>query len=241
MTGLAKRVLAIGAHPDDIEMTCAGTLARFRHAGSAVHLAVACRGDKGGSAASAEELAARREQEARRSAELLGAPISFLGLADAEVRDEPRTRLLFLNLLRQTQPELILTHDPTDYHADHRQVSGLVVNVSWLAASPGQETDLPSLPQPPAVVFMENLAGIGFEPTHLVDVTATFALRQQMLACHASQIARPDSGMHQLRELSETLARLRGFQCGVRYAEGFRPCLAFGRRRPEPLFPGDAS
>jgi LmbE family N-acetylglucosaminyl deacetylase len=237
MTGLAKRVLAIAAHPDDIEMTCAGTLARFRDAGSAVHLAVASRGDKGGSAASAEELAARRQQEARQAAELLGAPISFMGLADAEVRDEPRTRLSFLNLLRQTQPELILTHDPKDYHEDHRQVSSLVVNASWFAASPGHETDLPPLPQPPAVVFVDTIAGIDFEPTHLVDVTETFALRQQMLACHASQIARADSGMNQLRELSETLARLRGFQCGVRYAEGFRPYLGFGRRRPEPLLP----
>ncbi|HEY7153779.1 MAG TPA: PIG-L deacetylase family protein [Gemmataceae bacterium] len=237
MLGLAKRVLAIGAHPDDIELTCAGTLARFLHAGSTVHLAVVCRGDKGGGAISAEELTARREQEARRSAELLGAPISFLGLADAEVRDDPPTRLLFLNLLRQTQPELILTHGPDDYHEDHRQVSGLVVRVSWFAASPGQRTDRPPLPQPPAVVFMDNMAGLDFEPTHLVDVTDTFALKQQMLACHASQTGRPDSGMHQLRELSETLARLRGFQCGVRYAEGFRPCLAFGRRRPEPLLP----
>ena len=209
-------------------------------AGSTVHLAVASRGDKGGSAASAEELAARREQEARRAAELLGAPIAFLGLADAEVRDEPRTRLLFLNLLAGTRPEVILTHDPTDYHEDHRQVSGLVVNASWFAASPGHETDLPPLPQPPAVVFVDNVAGIGFEPTHLVDVTDTFALRQQMLACHASQTGRSDSGMHQLCELSETLARLRGFQCGVRYAKGFRPCLAFGRRRPEPLLPGGA-
>ncbi len=237
MVGLPKRVLAIGAHPDDIELTCAGTLARFLRAGSAVHLAVACRGDKGGGAASAEELAAQREHEAQRAAELLGAPISFLGLADAEVRDEPQTRHLFLNLLRQTRPELVLTHDPEDYHEDHRQVSGLVVRVSWFAASPGQRNAQPPLPQPPAVVFMDNLAGIGFEPTHLVDITDTFTLKQQMLACHASQTGRPDSGMHQLRELSETLARLRGFQCGVRYAEGFRPCLAFGRRRPEPLFP----
>lgn len=237
MAGLPKRVLAIGAHPDDIELSCAGTLARFLQAGSAVHVAVVCRGDNGGGAGSAEELAARREQEARRAAQLLGAPISFLGLADAEVRDDPDTRLLFLNLLRRTQPELILTHGPEDYHEDHRQVSSLVMKVSWFAASPGQETDLPPLPQPPAVVFMDHLAGIGFEPTHLVDVTETFALKQQMLACHASQTGRPDSGMHQLMELSETLARLRGLQCGVRYAEGFRPYAAFGRRRPEPLLP----
>jgi LmbE family N-acetylglucosaminyl deacetylase len=237
MTGLPKRVLAIGAHPDDIELTCAGTLARFLQAGSAVHLAIACRGDRGGDAARAEELTARREDEARRGAELLGAPISFLGLGDAEINDDPPTRLLFLNLLRRTQPELVLTHGPEDYHEDHRQVSSLVVKASWIAASPGHQTDWPPLPQPPAVLFVDNLAGIAFEPTHLVDVTDTFAVKLRMLGCHASQTERPDSGMHQLLETCETLARLRGLQCGVRYAEGFRPYLAFGRRRPEPLLP----
>lgn len=237
MAGLPKRVLAIGAHPDDIELSCAGTLARFLQVGSAVEVTVVCRGDKGGVADFAEKLAVRREQEARRAAQLLGVPIDFLGLPDAEVRDDPGTRLLFLNLLRRTQPELILTHGPEDYHEDHRQVSGLVLKVSWFASSPGQKCDLPPLAQPPAVVFMDNLAGIGFEPTHLVDVTETFALKQQMLACHVSQTERSDSGMHQMMELNQTLARLRGLQCGVRYAEGFRPYLAFGRRRPEPLLP----
>lgn len=235
MVALPKRVLAIGAHPDDIELTCAGTLARFRQAGSSVHMAVACRGDKGGGAA--EELAVRREQEARQAAELLGAAISFLGLGDAEVFDEPRIRLLFLNLLRRTQPELVLTHGPEDYHEDHRQVSRLVMHASWVAASPGQRTDWPPLSQPPAVLFVDNVAGTAFEPTHLVDITDTFAIKRQMLVCHASQTGRTDAGMNQLLELAETLARLRGLQCGVRYAEGFRPYLAFGRRRPEPLLP----
>jgi LmbE family N-acetylglucosaminyl deacetylase len=236
MAGLAKRVLAVGAHPDDIELSCAGTLARFLQAGSAVHLAVACRGEKGGSAPP-EELAVRREAEARRAAELLGAPVSFLGLADGGIYDDPPTRLRFLDLLRQTRPDLVLTHGPDDYHEDHRQVSGLVVKASWFAASAGHRTDHPPLPQHPAVLFMDNVAGIGAEPTHLVDVSDTFALKQQMLACHASQTGRDDSAMRLLTELCETLARLRGIQCGVRYAEGFRPCLAFGRRRPEPLLP----
>src|SRR5690242_7412531 len=109
MAGLPKRVLAVGAHPDDIELSCAGTLARFLQAGSAVHLAVACRGEKGG-AAPPEELAARREAEARRAAGLLGAPVSFLGLGDGDVYDNVPTRLLFLDLLRRTRPELVLTH-----------------------------------------------------------------------------------------------------------------------------------
>jgi LmbE family N-acetylglucosaminyl deacetylase len=86
-------------------------------------------------------------------------------------------------------------------------------------------------------MFMDNLTGIEFEPTHLVDVTESFALKRKMLACHVSQTDRDDSGMNQIIEIAETLARLRGLQCGVTYAEGFRPYRAFGRRRCEPLFP----
>src|SRR5262249_45358912 len=66
---LPRRVLAIGAHPDDIELSCAGTLARFLEAGASVHLAVVCRGDRGGSDRGLTE---RRRQEARSAAEVLG-------------------------------------------------------------------------------------------------------------------------------------------------------------------------
>src|SRR5262245_53123921 len=113
---LPQRVLAIGAHPDDIELSCAATLAKFIRAGSYVHLAVACRGDRGGASGPDAALAARRADEARGAAAILGAPVDFLGLGDAEVQDTPETRLLFLRLLRAVRPDLVITHAPTDYH-----------------------------------------------------------------------------------------------------------------------------
>lgn len=235
--GLPRRVLAVGAHPDDLELACAGTLARFRDEGAAVVLAVACRGDKGGAPAGGERLEDVRRRETLQAAALLGAPVEFLGLGDAEVRDTPETRRLFVSLLRRSAPEVLITHGPDDYHEDHVRVGRLAEAAAWFAASAGHVTPEPPLAAPPAVVFMENVAGMNFEPTHLVDVTPVMDLKRRMLACHASQLARPDGGLAPLGELAETLARLRGFQCGVRYAEGFRPAALWGRRRPEPLFP----
>ncbi len=235
---LPRRVLAIGAHPDDIELLCAGTLAKFRSAGSEVHLAIVCRGDRGGRPGADSTLAATRQDEARRASEILGASsITFLDQGDAEVRDTPETRRAFILLLRATKPELILTHSPLDYHDDHVRVAELVGRCSWFAASAGHLPDVPPLDAPPALMSMDHLAGIDFEPTHLVDITATIGIKRRMLACHASQTARSDGGISDLEDLAETLARLRGFQCGVRYAEGFRPVLRWGRRRSEPLFP----
>jgi LmbE family N-acetylglucosaminyl deacetylase len=235
---LPQRVLAIGAHPDDIELSCAGTLAKFLRAGSHIHLAIVCRGDRGSSGCGPDlELAERRAGEARRAAEILGAGLDLLDVGDAVVTDLPETRLRVMRLLRSVRPDLIITHAPSDYHHDHVHVSELATKCAWFASSPGHDTGQPPLDVMPAVVYMDNVAGINFEPTHLVDITETIDVRRRMLACHQSQLDRTDSGLSRLEDLAETLAKLRGFQCGVAYAEGFQPALMFGRRRAEPIFP----
>lgn len=234
MSGLPRRVLAVGAHPDDVELLCAGTLAKFVTTGSEIHIAVVCRGDRGGAVPG---LPAIRQEESRRAAAVLGAPLTFLGIGDAEVRETVEMRSLFIDLLRDVRPELILTHGPNDYHDDHTTTSRLIATCAWYAASVGHRSEQPVLDIPPAILYMDNIAGIGSEPTHLVDITDTIVLKRRMLACHRSQLRRSDSGLPDLEELAETLARLRGLQCGVRYAEGFRAAPHWGRRRPEPLLP----
>lgn len=234
MSRLPARVLALGAHPDDLELSCAGTLARFLNERSEVQLAVVCRGDRGGIEPG---LADRRRAESEAAARILGAPVHFLDAGDAEVGRTPALRQRLIDLIRATRPELVITHGPTDYHDDHVQVSHLVSQATWYAASPGHAGQGTPLEAPPALVYMDNVAGVGFEPTHLVDITATVEIKRRMLACHASQLQRTDSALGALEDLAETLARLRGLQCGVRYAEGFRPALLWGRRRREPLLP----
>lgn len=235
--GLPRRVLAIAAHPDDIEWSCAGTLALFRQQGAAVGIAIACRGDLGGSGA--ENLAATRRDEASRSAAIIGAEIFFFGQPDASIRDDAATREHFLWTIRSFNPDLILTHSPTDYHHDHRVVSQLATDCSWFAASPGHRTDPPTTPvrQPVPIMYFDNLAGMDFQPTHLVDISSVIETKQAMLRCHQSQLNRTDSGMDLLEEMAMTLSKLRGMQCNVRYAEGFAACGRFGRRMPEPIFP----
>lgn len=206
---LPQRILAVGAHPDDIELLCAGTLVRFLQLGSTVSLAIACQGDRGGSDDPA--WSTRREEEARAAAEVLGAPVEFLRLGDADVWDTPVVRKLFIGMLRRAQPELVITHAPNDYHDDHVRVSDIVCKCSWFAASVGHVGDEPPLPAAPAVIYMDTIAGIGFEPTHLVDISDTLEVKRQMLACHRSQTTRQDAGMHQLDEMLVTQARLRGF------------------------------
>lgn len=232
---LPQRILAVGAHPDDIELLCAGTLVRFLQLGSTVNLAIACRGDRGGSHDPAWGM--RREDEARAAAEILGAPVEFLRIGDADVRDTPAVREQFIGVLRRARPDLVITHAPNDYHDDHVRVSDIVCKCCWFAASVGHVGNEPPLASAPAVVYMDTVAAIGFEPTHLVDISNSLEIKRRMLACHVSQTTRPDAGMHQLDELLVTQARLRGFQAGVQYAEGFSPALLFGRRRPEPLLP----
>lgn len=231
---LPRTVLAVGAHPDDIELLCAGTLARFVAVGATVHLGVACNGNRGGLGT---DLTATRRKEASRAAEILGASITFLDLGDADVWDTPENRLRFIRLIQSTRPELILSHGPTDYHDDHVRVGELVAKCSWFATSPSFQTGVPALNATPALFHLDNIAGINFEPTHLVDITETMDVKRRMLACHASQLERRESGFPALDELAETHARFRGFQCGVPFAEGFRPALLWGRRRAEPIFP----
>jgi LmbE family N-acetylglucosaminyl deacetylase len=233
---LPRRVLALGAHPDDLELACAGTLARFVEAGSTVRLAVACQGDRGGDGPP-ESLAATRREECLRSAAILGVSIDFLGFGDSDVPDTFEARDAVVRLIRETRPDLILTHAPDDYHEDHVRVGQLTARATWSAASSGHRDGLAPLDRPPVIAYIENTAGLGPPPTHFVDISATIDLKRRMLACHASQLPRDDGGISDLADLAQTLARLRGFQCGVRFAEGFRTADLWGRRRPEPLFP----
>lgn len=229
------RILAIGAHPDDAEIYWAGALARFVAAGAEVHLATVCRGDRGG-AVPPLELAAMRKFEATEAAKILGGHAHFLDLDDGGVDESEPVRDLFLSLLRRTRPELVITHSPTDYHDDHVKVAKVTWKTSWQAATAAYATAEPVLPKPPALFYADNLASIGFEPTHLVDISSQWPIKERMFGCHASQIARSATGRHRLHGTAEAMARLRGEQAGVAYAEGFRPALDFGRRAIEPVF-----
>ena len=217
------RVLAVGAHPDDIELGCAGTLARCVQRGDEVTVAVVCRGGSASSDLSREELANVRSREARDSAELLGASLMEMGLPDYGVEVNDTIRNMFVDLVRRANPDVVITHYCNDYSGDHNNTLVLMRDATLAATVKNVSTSHPAISGIPKLYMMEPLGGHGFLPTVYVDITDTFALKLKMLKCHRSQMEWMSShGGIDFAEYTETVARFRGYQCQVKYAEGFR-------------------
>lgn len=232
-------VLAVGAHPDDLEILCAGTLLRYARAGHNVVMCNVAIGDKGTNDLSPEEIAAVRLEESRRAAEIGGARHLTLGIRDTDVdATDSGQRLLAVELLRSVRPDVVLTHHPADYMGDHRQVSALVFDTTMTATLPRLETASPALEHVPSVYYMDTLAGVDFLPEEYVDVSDTLETKLQMLAAHASQVEwlRHDIESSIVEDV-RTMARFRGMQAGVRFAEGFVRASAWHRGTTRRLLP----
>jgi LmbE family N-acetylglucosaminyl deacetylase len=215
-------VLAVGAHPDDVDAFCGGTLAALVERGVPVHVAVATGGEGGIRGAAAEEARAGRLGEARRAAEILGAT-SFhsLGMEDGRAAATIEARAGFADLVRRLGANLLITHPPGDYHADHAAVQELVAatRIGACAENLGSEPPLRSAPD---LAYMDTAQGLGFEPHVWIDVSRTLETKWAMLRAHASQETL--GGETEMYPLIESLARFRGDQRGCGYAEAFRGC-----------------
>jgi len=233
------RVLAVGAHPDDLEILCGGTLARLVREGHEVVMCHAAKGDRGSYVHSAEEIARIRGEEARRAADICGAEYRTLGLSDAEVSAaDPEQRRLVVDLVREVRPDLVITHAPGDYMGDHNEVSRLVFECSFYATLPLLETARPHHNRVTPISYMDTVMGLGFQPTEYVDISDVIETKVAMLEAHQSQLAwlRDHDGVDIVEQM-RTVARFRGQQCGVAYAEGFVPCLTWLRAAPRRLLP----
>lgn len=236
---LPKQVLAVGAHPDDVEILCAGTLARYAGSGCDVVICSATNGDRGSRTIEPADLAVIRQREGAEAADVIGARYVCCGLSDTNLDEsgvESRTALV--DLIRDVQPDVVLTHDPGDYHADHQATSRLVLEATFTASVTFVKTGhVPSDAIVP-VIYMDTLAGIGFAPEQYVDITPTFDAKAAMLRRHVSQVEwmRDPNGVD-LVEIMETMSRYRGIQCGVKYAEAFRPARGWLREGTRRLLP----
>ena len=231
-------ILAVGAHPDDLEILCAGTLARCAGRGDRVTMLIMSDGSAGHAEIPPEELAEIRSREARAAAAVIGAELVWLGLRDEFVFNDEPTRLLLLNAIRGAQPDVILTHNPDDYHPDHRATSRAVFDASFIMGLPNVRTDHPAHPGVATLCYFDALAGHGFMPTEYVDVTETWETKRAMLAEHRSQVdwLRYHDQID-IFQFMETVARFRGLQCGVPFAEGFRQAEAWPRVKPYRVLP----
>jgi len=218
------RILAIGAHPDDVELCCAGTLARCIERGDQVTIAIACEGNSASMDRSPEEIVKIRRREANSAARLLGADLIQMGLSDFGVDVNLQTKQLFANAIRQAAPDVILTHYHTDYGSDHNNTFVLVRDAALAATVGNFRTSRPAVTKSPLIYMWEPLAGYGFQPEIYVDVTKTFSTKVNMLKRHKSQrewfLRR---GGLDFVDYMETVARFRGYQSGVKLAEGFIP------------------
>jgi LmbE family N-acetylglucosaminyl deacetylase len=233
-------ILAISAHPDDIEILCAGTLARYAQQGDSVFLAVFTCGNMGDVTIPPDELARIRKAESEAAAAIIKARLLWPAITDEMVFPNEQQRRIMIDLLRQTDPDVILTHAPNDYHPDHRYVSQLVFDSYF-------QKGLPHLPNQTVracrfgqaqVYYMDNLGGIGFDPVEYVDITEVMETKIRMLQCHQSQLkAMKELARTDVIEMIHTQARFRGFAAGCRYAEGFRRLEAFQRGLTRRILP----
>jgi LmbE family N-acetylglucosaminyl deacetylase len=233
-------VLAIGAHPDDLEILCGGTLARYAADGHRVTMCHVATGNRGGwGDRDSDELAATRAAEAQSAAALIGARHACTGVPDGEIDSSSLAqRTALVDVVREAHPDVILTHATNDYASDHNEVFRLALDSSLLASIPLFRTELEATAGVPPIFHMDTVTGIGFEPTEYVDVTSTIELKLQMLSRHESQVSwLGEHADNDVMDTTRALARVRGAQCGVNYAEGFRPCLRWPRMTTRRLLP----
>ncbi len=231
-------ILAVGAHPDDMEILCTGTLARYSRDGHSVIMAHICNGNKGHHHIPPDKLAEVRAREAGSSAKVIGAEHINLGIEDLDVYLEREQVLKCVELIRRTTPDVIITHSPDDYMPDHTVTSKLVFDASFIATLPHTKTEHEHFEKITPLYYTDTLAGVKFQPEEYVDISETFAVKKKMLACHESQLKwLKEHDKIDILEFIETVARFRGLQCGVLYAEAFRKADVWGRNTPHRVLP----
>jgi LmbE family N-acetylglucosaminyl deacetylase len=216
------KILAIGAHPDDLELLCGGTLALYSKMGHEVFMCHVCDGNKGSLVYSSEELVKIRRNEAIESAKLIGAKSIWGGMSDGEVILDLDSRVKVIDILRQANPDVVITHHPNDYHSDHINVSRLVFEATYLSSLKLWETNYPCSDKIPILYYMDTLAGVNFIPVEYVDISKTIDVKVEMMLKMKSQLGWLKE-MHNTdaEEFIKTIARFRGFQAGVPFAEAF--------------------
>lgn len=200
------KVVVAGAHPDDPETGCGGTMARYAAAGHDVTALYLTRGERGIRGKSLDEAARIRTAEAQDACQILGAKPLFAGQIDGDTETGNRRYEEFLKLIQGEDPDLLFTHWPIDRHRDHRAASMLAFD-AWLKMD--RTFDL---------YFFEVLSGNQsqtFSPTHYVDITATESLKRKATYAHASQ--NPE-GLYRRHDL---MNRFRGAEYRCEFAEAF--------------------
>ena len=238
------KILAVGAHPDDIEVCCFGTLAKFaKEENNEIFIAVSCRGNAGTKELSGEEISKIRFEEAKKAADLISAEYVNLGFGDGQIFFNQESLTVFIDLMRGIEPDVIITHSPVekDLHNDHFYTHQLVLSSSIWATHHNleMETKYHPIDKTAAIFYFEQFP-YGFEgfPTHYVDISSVFEIKRKAMFLHRSQIqfTKKLTGVDMLEEI-EIVAKKRGMECGVKYAEAFQELTKYPHVKPERFLP----
>ena len=184
------RALAFGAHPDDIEFRCAGTLAKMAKRGDEIYICIATNGEIGSYGKPREEIAAMRKKEAQASCDVIGAHLIWLGYEDEMLFDCRETRMAFIEAVRLARPDVIFAPPPfKDYNQDHDITGYLAFQARILATVKLMETEHPVIGHIPPMFYCTPHGGLPtkINAQYFVDITDTFETKMKMFNCHASQ------------------------------------------------------
>ncbi|HIJ73559.1 MAG TPA: PIG-L family deacetylase [Candidatus Hydrogenedentes bacterium] len=231
------RVLAFGCHPDDVEFMAAGTLALLSEHGYEIHIATMTGGEVGHPALSSQEIRAKRLEEAKASAEILGGHYHYAGGRDLEVEYSTVYRKLATRVIREVDPLIVFTHAPSDYLIDHEETSRLVRNAAFIAPIPLYDCDVSTkLTDCIPYLYYWNAFGlvdIFGRPIPVqfgIDISSVIDTKEKMLLCHESQRewlahhSKWDAYTNNMREFSKK----DGERIGAEYGECFIQHLGEG-------------
>lgn len=194
-------VLAVGAHPDDVELGCSGALALHKMNGDKVYLLVLTKGEASGDI----EV---RERECRRAAEILGVDgLFFGGLKDTEVHDGRETIDIIEKIIDKVKPDVIYAPTSKDTHQDHR-------NTGYATLSAGRRCKM-------ILLYEGASTQRDFTPQVFVDIEKTFELKKKVTRVFGSQLSNHRGGYGLAVKGIEGLAKYRGYQAGLDVAEAF--------------------
>ena len=201
-----KNILAIGAHPDDIEFGCGGTLIKYAEQGHHVFLLVMTRGGMGGDG----DIRAAEQVE---SMKILGArEIFWGGLTDTRIEISQDIIKRVEEVIHSVSPDCIFCHYPEDTHQDHRHLSQMTISATRYIRN---------------VLFYEGPTTERFNPHVYVDIVPTLTLKVKALMAHQSQVKKTNIEDVSIVEIAHSCANFRGIQGRVQYAEAFSALRLF--------------
>lgn len=201
------KIVVVGAHPDDPETGCGGTMSLLASEGHAVVSAYLTRGEAGIQGKSHAEAAAIRTKEALEACKIMNTRAEFIGQIDGSCEITSKRYIEMLDFIKAEKPDIVFTHWPIDAHRDHRICSILVYD-TWINQNRGFE-----------LYYFEVESGgqtQNFAPTNFVDITSEIDKKHTACYCHVSQ----DMPLV-YSEFHEQMEKFRGMQANCKYAEAF--------------------